>query len=238
MSSTNLPPTTRKSRPAPMSSPPGAAMESAPARLGMLRAILDACPSAIHAKDADGVIVFANHRTATLFGMTPEQLVGKRLQEVHPNKAEAADYLERDARVLATGVDDSSIATFSAPGEPPRYFQAIRKRILSDSGEPIVLAIATDISSARRAELAAEEMQARWSLTLEGLRDGVWYWDIAGNSVSFSTRWKTMLGYDVDELKDSFDTFERLLHPEDRPRMKERLQAHLIRREPYEIKLR
>ena len=36
------------------------------------------------------------------------------------------------------------------------------------------------------------------------------------NSIHFSRQWKAMLGYSDKDLKDEFETFEDLLHPDDR----------------------
>ncbi len=204
----------------------------------MLRAILDACPGPIHAKRADGTVVFANGPMAKLYGKTPEQVVGQNIRTIHYNLAEVEAYLKVDHQVLETGVEVRNELTFTPPGGARHYFESVRRRIISDDGEALVLVIGTDITAARRAEAAAADLGARWTLALEGLRDGVWDWDLVQQSMAYSPRWKAMLGYEAHELPDTFEMFERLLHPEDLPRMRARLADHLERRAPYELVLR
>ena len=51
---------------------------------------------------------------------------------------------------------------------------------------------------------------------IESSNDGYWHIDLKQNQMHFSRQWKRMLGYEEHELIDSFETFESLLHPEDK----------------------
>ena len=53
-------------------------------------------------------------------------------------------------------------------------------------------------------------------IAIESSNDGFWYINLEKNTMYFSKQWKRMLGYDDDELENNFETFEYLLHPEDR----------------------
>ncbi|MBU2923433.1 CHASE domain-containing protein [Colwellia sp. 1_MG-2023] len=77
-------------------------------------------------------------------------------------------------------------------------------------------------TSKNRAEAKAESMnkelsetEFRWKSALSGAEHGVWDWDNLTNSVTFDTKWKSMLGYADDEIKNEFSEWKRLLHPED-----------------------
>lgn len=51
---------------------------------------------------------------------------------------------------------------------------------------------------------------------IESSNDGYWHIDLTQNQMHFSRQWKRMLGFDEDEIEDSFETFESLLHPSDK----------------------
>lgn len=45
--------------------------------------------------------------------------------------------------------------------------------------------------------------------------DGIWDWNVVEKTVYYSPRWKTMLGYTNDEIKNDFLGWEKLIHPDD-----------------------
>jgi PAS domain S-box-containing protein len=67
----------------------------------------------------------------------------------------------------------------------------------------------------RRAEEAFRESEERWQFALEGSGDGVWDWDLSTNQVSYSKRYKEMLGFAEDEFGNELEEWTRRLHPDD-----------------------
>lgn len=60
------------------------------------------------------------------------------------------------------------------------------------------------------------ESEFRWKFALEGAGDGLWDWDIKNSTVFFSKRWKEMLGFDVDEIKNDFEEWASRIHRDDK----------------------
>lgn len=60
--------------------------------------------------------------------------------------------------------------------------------------------------------------EERFQLAMQGANDGLWDWDVKQDRMYYSPRWKSMLGYADEELEDHFDTWKRLVHPQDRER--------------------
>lgn len=53
------------------------------------------------------------------------------------------------------------------------------------------------------------------TLALQGSVAGFWDYNAADGSITFSDRWKTMLGYEPSELPDSVHVWKSLIHPDD-----------------------
>ena len=91
------------------------------------------------------------------------------------------------------------------------------------------------LASGRRRALALattathqlSESEYRWQYALEGAGDGVWDWNSATGEVLYSRRWKEMLGYRDDEIPDTPQVWEQMLHPDDAERVQARLDAYL-----------
>ncbi|MGB0723416.1 MAG: ATP-binding protein [Gammaproteobacteria bacterium] len=68
------------------------------------------------------------------------------------------------------------------------------------------------LASRRQLELSEE----RFSLAIQATNDGLWDWNLAGNSVYFSPRWKQMLGYADHEVPNVLSSWEERVDPDDR----------------------
>jgi PAS domain S-box-containing protein len=83
------------------------------------------------------------------------------------------------------------------------------------------------------------ESEERFALAVRGTNDGIWDWDIRTGKVFFSPPWKSMIGYEDDELENVFTTFETHLHPEDHDRVMATLNDYLAGRIPrYSVEFR
>ncbi|NLH81985.1 MAG: EAL domain-containing protein [Phyllobacteriaceae bacterium] len=89
-------------------------------------------------------------------------------------------------------------------------------KIASDAeDEPYLVAIAEDITERRATEDALRASEERFDLAMRGASDGLWDWNLAEGTIYYSPRWKTMLGYEPDEIADRVESHEALLHPDD-----------------------
>lgn len=72
-----------------------------------------------------------------------------------------------------------------------------------------------------------EEIKQRWQFAIEGSGDGVWDWNIQTNQTFFSKRWKSMLGYHVDEIPNTHQAWISLIHKDDIPNVTKKLNDYL-----------
>ena len=77
------------------------------------------------------------------------------------------------------------------------------------------------------AEEALLESEERYALAVRGANDGLWDWNFENDRVFYSPRWKSMLGFSVDDVGDSPREWLDRIHPDDRPPFRRHLDAHL-----------
>jgi PAS domain S-box-containing protein len=85
----------------------------------------------------------------------------------------------------------------------------------------------TDVTERKQAEDALRQVEQRRELALQGGDLGTWDWNFVTGKVVYDERWVSMLGYTLDELGQDYDTWERLVHPDDLPETVRVLNLHL-----------
>jgi len=61
-----------------------------------------------------------------------------------------------------------------------------------------------------------QQSEERVQLISKSTNDGIWDWDLAGNTLYLSARWKEIIGYQGHELDSTIGTFQANIHPDDR----------------------
>jgi diguanylate cyclase (GGDEF)-like protein/PAS domain S-box-containing protein len=93
---------------------------------------------------------------------------------------------------------------------------------------PVALARIRTQLSIKRAEEALSESEERYALAARGANDGLWDWDLRRDQISYSPRWKVMIGFEEDEeIGDRIDAWYRRVHPQDLELLKQAMEAHL-----------
>ena len=77
----------------------------------------------------------------------------------------------------------------------------------------------------KTAELISSE--ERFALVMRSANDGLWDWNLLTNEVYYSPRWKSMLGYQEQELENKFEIWQKLVHPDDKDNALQKVQAYL-----------
>src|SRR5580658_7936496 len=82
-----------------------------------------------------------------------------------------------------------------------------------------------------RLSVALARVEERNALAELAANDGLWDFDVEGNDVYFSPRWRAMLGYDEADLKGGFD-WRSLVHPDDSSRVQAAIREHVAGKTP------
>ena len=76
-------------------------------------------------------------------------------------------------------------------------------------------------------EESVQEENERYILAMAAAYDGLWDWNLRTGKIFFSTRWKQMLGYEENEIRDIPDEWFSRVHEDDIDRLKTMLDAYL-----------
>lgn len=78
---------------------------------------------------------------------------------------------------------------------------------------------------------ALYKSEQRYGLAVEGADCGIWDWDLIENQVYFSPKWKSYLGYEDYEIKNTYTEWENLLHPEERDEVTLKITSYTLSKE-------
>ncbi len=94
-------------------------------------------------------------------------------------------------------------------------------------GRELIWSIVQDMTAARTAQEALRLSEARWRFAIEGNSDGLWEWDLVSGEITFSARWRALLGYGDEVLHGGRVLCGELIHPDDRAATEAALMGHL-----------
>lgn len=84
-----------------------------------------------------------------------------------------------------------------------------------------------DITDRHTAEEELRKSRENLRMVISGAELGTWEWDIITGSLVTNDRWGEILGHESGPVVHHICEWEKLLHPEDAPRVLEALNAHL-----------
>ncbi|MDH5194521.1 MAG: PAS domain S-box protein [Nitrospira sp.] len=98
-----------------------------------------------------------------------------------------------------------------------RTIHSCAEVLRNDTGKPCRMSGSVlDITERACSEAMLRSSQEKLRQALQASGIGLWDWNTHTNEMALSDEWKRQLGYERTELSDSFETWEGLLHPEDR----------------------
>jgi PAS domain S-box-containing protein len=197
-----------------------------------LQAIIDHLPVALFVKDGReesfGTFRLWNQTSEQLFGLSNEEVLGKGDRDFFPPE-QVEFFARKDREAFERGtVEDILEETVDSRSLGRRILHTVKVPIFDENHQPLYLVgISEDITEHKQTKAALELSEERLQLVLEGSGDGWWDWNIFTGEVYLSPRWLEMLGYEVGELPGHVNTWETLIHPDDRPWVIDTLNAHL-----------
>ncbi|MFP4155163.1 MAG: diguanylate cyclase [Halothiobacillaceae bacterium] len=175
--------------------------------------------------------------THHIYGIPPEEPVDyeRFMQRVHPDDRDLVDSAWNQAlenqpydiehRIIVNGW--------------VRWVREIAEFTLDSEGRVLrALGTVQDITELKQVELALRESEARYRDTLAAVQDGMWEWNIRTDEIHWDERSYAMLGHPPNAFELDFQTWQTLLHPEDRDAATTAMRAQLEGGETFRIEFR
>lgn len=186
--------------------------------------------------NAQGKYTYSNRRMETILGYPADEF-----SELDYTACMDAEDAEDFAALLESQITEKTgwqgcVRRFVDRSGEYRYLESNAEAILDAAGELSAFrGVDRDITARIEADDQLRRSIERYELAVRGTHDGLWDWNIASGQDYFSPRWKEILGYRENELDPHVETFTELLHPDDRQRAWDAVDAHLKHKLPYDI---
>jgi PAS domain S-box-containing protein len=149
------------------------------------------------------------------FALKHEQLqkkdiIGRSLKDIRPNIDEYG-LIDMFQKVWKTGEATFFPAKVYVDKKYSNYYENRVFRL--PSGE--IVAIYDEVSDRENAIAQIKESRERFDLAMKASNDGLFDWNLETNEIYYSPRWKSMLGYEDEELPNDFTIWERLTELKD-----------------------
>ena len=190
------------------------------------RTLLDEVSDPIFTISPDGHYGYVNLAFAAGIGRNRDDIIGKTIWDIF-DKDEANKRFVSVQWVFENR--EPKLIEVCVPGaDGNRHYLTTVKPILdADNQVDHVLCISKEITERKQVERQLIESEERLEMALEGAGLGLWDYDVRSGYGFYDQRWCMMLGYQMDEVGNDMDGWERLIHPDDWPNVQAEVELHL-----------
>ncbi|HZJ73391.1 MAG TPA: PAS domain S-box protein, partial [Perlabentimonas sp.] len=183
----------------------------------------------IYFKDLKSRFIRVSQNVVKRFGAQgADEVIGKTDFDFFAHE-HASNAYEREQAIIKTGkpivgIEEKEIwpdgsITWASTTKAPFYDQ---------QGEIIgTFGVSRDITERKEWQEKHRETEERLRYVIEVTNDGIWDYDVEKQKLFFSNRYYTMLGYEPNEFEATPESWENLLHPDDREYSKIVLSKYL-----------
>jgi PAS domain S-box-containing protein len=98
-----------------------------------------------------------------------------------------------------------------------KYWESESIPLFDDDGKlKFIIHCITDVTEVKKAKELIEKSNERFAYVTKATSDAIWDWDFENNLVYRAEGFKTIFGFDIEELNLPDNTWENYIHPEDK----------------------
>lgn len=204
----------------------------------LFRAIWEHTTDAMSLSIADGTVFIANPAYYCLYGLQPEEVIGKNFATIFPKEQRqwAQTLYER---MFKSATISPAIETPVIRGDGTERFVESSYTFIINQGQRIaMLSIVRDITERKRVAEALWVSKEKLRVALEVGQMESWDWDIESNTIHWSVNSEMACGLVKDSFAASYETFLELVHPQDRTVVDQEMRYALAEGTDYKIEFR
>ena len=195
-------------------------------------AMIEAALDAIITIDAEGSVLEFNASAEQTFGYPRDTALGRPMADLIVPPALRERHRRGMARYLATGeatILGKRLEMTAMRADGSEFPVELTVTRVPSEGTPVFTAYLRDISERRRTETALRESEERFRVAAQISSDHIYEWNLQTGEVLFLHS-RTGSGQGLPTTREAW---ERLVHPEDRPRVFEAVRRTLETDQPF-----
>ena len=202
-----------------------------------MRDVLDVSPLPISWANTDGTIEFWNRKAYELFGYAPHEIdtLDKWFARAYPDPVYRQDVMDRWN--VWERIEDSETlrGEFDVTCADGRVVTA---EIIGARLGSLILAVFNDITERKRNEAALHQVSERLRVATRAAGIGIWDWDVARNELVWDDDMYRLYGIRREDFAGAYEAWRQAVHPDDRERMEQAIQAVLRGEREYNEEFR
>jgi len=202
----------------------------------LLNSIIDTAPIRISWKDRELRYLGCNPLFAKDAGETQQSIIGKEDRQLGW-KEQAELYRSDDQQVMETGIPKLAYEEPQTTPEGKTIWLRTSKVPLRNADNKIVglLGIYQDVTGQKRTLKALQENELHLKLAQSMAHLGSWNYDLGNGRISWSNELCRIFGMPPEITNPDIDTFNNLIHTDDRASMQAWILAHITGKHPGAI---
>gem|GEM_PF-479819 len=159
----------------------------------------------------NSVVAEVNVALAEMYGLKSEDMVGKPAVNFAPEYGKRAKLVIQNKNHHARDIQTQDIDKY---GNAIHLSETYHGEI--EDGKLVrIWGVQRNITDFLKVQNELINSQERFNQAMMASKDGIFDWNLLTNEIYYSPGWKSMLGYEYDELPNDFSVWETLTEPDD-----------------------